>query len=151
MGARSLVEALLVQFFWKMLGIEDSVDSHYLMHSRTQLDWIRIALRNVWLMRVAASDRSVAIKDMKDALHYWVFEQADWYQRKADKQASSVIFHKKISRIALWTAIAGAAVIPASLLVLSGSCSMIAQGQHYAAPQTLLYRILHFVITVPAL
>ena len=42
---RALAEGLRVQFFWQILGICDSVDEHYLGHQRSDLEWIRYALR----------------------------------------------------------------------------------------------------------
>jgi hypothetical protein len=151
LDSRAFAEALRVQFFWEMSGIEEPVDNFYLVHYRTQLDWIRLALRNVWLMRVAASSHLVAPRDVEAILYYWVLDQAEWYRCKAEKQARSVDLHRRISRIALWTAVAGAIVVPASLLVHAGCCSAIAKWQQVAAPRTLFYRTLHFVFTIPAL
>lgn len=80
-----------------------------------------------------------------------MLDQAEWYRSKTKKQARSVDLHRRISQIALWTAVVGAIVVPASLLVPAGCCSAIAKWQQLAAPGTLLYRTLHFVFTIPAL
>jgi hypothetical protein len=42
---RALAEGLRVQFFWRLLGISDHVEDHYLGQQRSELEWIRYALR----------------------------------------------------------------------------------------------------------
>ena len=42
---RALAEGLRVQFYWRLIGLEDCVEDHYLSMQRGDLDWIRIALR----------------------------------------------------------------------------------------------------------
>jgi hypothetical protein len=42
---RALAEGLRVQFFWRLLGIPDQVEDHYLGQQRSELEWIRYALR----------------------------------------------------------------------------------------------------------
>jgi hypothetical protein len=38
---RALAEGLRVQFFWRLLGIADPVEDHYLAQQRSELEWIR--------------------------------------------------------------------------------------------------------------
>lgn len=42
---RALAEGLRVQFFWRLLGLPDAVEDHYLDKQRDELQWIRYALR----------------------------------------------------------------------------------------------------------
>lgn len=42
---RALAEGLRVQLFWWLAGIHDSVADHYLRKQRSELDWIRQAIR----------------------------------------------------------------------------------------------------------
>jgi hypothetical protein len=46
---RALAEGLRVQLFWRLAGLPDSVADHYLRKQRSELDWIRDAVR-VWNM-----------------------------------------------------------------------------------------------------
>lgn len=43
---RALAEGLRVQLFWDLSGIENEVDDHYLRQHRTELEWIRNAIRS---------------------------------------------------------------------------------------------------------
>lgn len=47
---RSLAEALRVQIFWQLAGLSESVADYYLRNLRTELDWIRQAIRSVNLI-----------------------------------------------------------------------------------------------------
>ena len=49
LDARALAEALRVQFFWCLAGITESAASFYLRNLRSDLDWIRICIRNATL------------------------------------------------------------------------------------------------------
>jgi len=42
---RALAEALRVQFFWKLLGLPDKVENHYLQKQKGELEWILDAIR----------------------------------------------------------------------------------------------------------
>lgn len=53
---RALAEALRVQFFWRMAGLRESVADHYLRTFRSELDWIRQAVRSCNLVAGAVSD-----------------------------------------------------------------------------------------------
>ncbi|MGA2352335.1 MAG: hypothetical protein ABSF70_18005 [Terracidiphilus sp.] len=96
LDTRAFAEALRVQYFWELSGIEEPVDSHYLVHCRTQLDWIRMALRNIWLMHEATENHLVATRDMRETLNYWVSDQADWYRSRAEKQAKRQLPHSRV-------------------------------------------------------
>lgn len=49
---RALAEGLRLQFFWKLSGLPDLVVDHYLSKQRTELDWIRDAIRR-WTEPIA--------------------------------------------------------------------------------------------------
>jgi hypothetical protein len=42
---RALAEALRIQLFWRLAGLQDSVVDHYLRRQRGELEWVRQALR----------------------------------------------------------------------------------------------------------
>ncbi len=42
---RALAEAMRVQYFWHMAGIEENVADHYLRKHKGELEWIRYAIR----------------------------------------------------------------------------------------------------------
>jgi len=90
---RALAEGLRVQLFWKFAGIQDSVADHYLRKQRSELDWVRNAIRNWWLLSIencshaeisaqANLDRSSSL-----VLKYWIQDQKTYFV-KASKQNS---------------------------------------------------------------
>jgi hypothetical protein len=73
---RALAEGLRVQFFWRMAGLPDSAADHYLRMQRSELDWIRNAIR-VWAMPTTP--------EPGDRLHlvltHWVKDQHAYFTR----------------------------------------------------------------------
>ena len=115
---RALAEALRVQFFWSLAGIPRSVSEDYLQHHRTELDWIRSALRAVSVFLVAERDhRPGDAAGIRLALEHWVEDQANWYAGKSVKQAVTLKRLDRWSGILLFAVWLVSMLIPLSLLV----------------------------------
>ena len=76
---RALAEGVRVKFFWQLVGIEDEIADHYLHKQRSELDWIRYALRvwNIDIERtIAGAETSLSLKERIEAtLQFWVDDQ----------------------------------------------------------------------------
>lgn len=80
---RAVAEGARVRFFWKAAGIQDSVADNYLDEQRTELDWIRNALR-AWDSAVgsAAAGGSEDARGRLDfALKHWVEHQRHYFSK----------------------------------------------------------------------
>ena len=84
---RSLAEGLRVQFFWEYAGIRDSAGDYYLRKQKSELDWIRYALRT---MAIPSEDEAFSRHtDISESqyerfglvLKHWVSDQARYYPR----------------------------------------------------------------------
>jgi hypothetical protein len=56
---RALAEGLRVQLFWELSGLPDEAADHYLRKQRTELDWIRNAIRSCRVAAMQACDAHV--------------------------------------------------------------------------------------------
>jgi hypothetical protein len=108
---RALAEALRVQFFWELSGIEESVADYYLRHYREETDWIHSALHNLYLLREKGTS-SCSRRTLDIIQQYWVSDQMSWYQTKAKIQQKQVIKRARYSKVALWTVIVLSSLIP---------------------------------------
>lgn len=91
---RALAEGLRVQWFWHVAGLPSSVADHYLRKQRTELDWIRHAIR-IWHLRAPTEDdaRNSPGDQMSLVSEHWVRNQADYYAhavRRDDGRAKSL-------------------------------------------------------------
>jgi hypothetical protein len=154
LDARALAEALRVQFFWTMAGIDEPVDKYYLMDRRTELDWIRIALKNVWLLHQDPLDAATTTPHLQAVLDNWVKHQAKWYRVKADRQSRSVHRREKVSQYALLLAVLWSILVPVSILV-PGPWHAVAPWRTLGSEQQFgsdwVYQALHVALAVPAL
>jgi hypothetical protein len=154
LDARALAEALRVQFFWTMAGINEPVDKYYLMDRRTELDWIRIALKNVWLLHQDTLDGTMTRPDLQAVLDNWVKHQAKWYRVKADRQSRSVRRREKVSQYGLLLAVVWSILVPVSILV-PGPWHALAPWRSLGPEQKFgsdwVYQALHVALAVPAL
>jgi len=102
---RALAEGLRVQLFWRLAGLEDEVVDHYLRKQRTELDWIRNAIRarNVPVTQVAARDYTSgsahcepdclqAIKEL--VRDHWLNDQRNFFTRNTGRDARKLKRHE---------------------------------------------------------
>ena len=83
---RALAEVLRIQFFWRLADIEASVADRYLGKQRSELDWIRSAIRFTMLLADAPQTESALAssppRDRLDAVvSRWVQEQREYFHR----------------------------------------------------------------------
>lgn len=93
---RALAEGLRVRLFWDVAGVEDEIADNYLHKQRSELDWIRYALR-VWkphLTEEIISD-SPSRPELSDAgrleivRRRWIDDQRAYFARSAAREESS--------------------------------------------------------------
>jgi hypothetical protein len=86
---RALAEGLRVQFFWKLADVKDSVADYYMRKQKSELDWIRNAVRST-MTETCDGDQDTAemvpLTDrLKQVLHHWVEDQAKYFGRAAHR------------------------------------------------------------------
>jgi hypothetical protein len=154
LDTRALAEALRVQFFWTIAGINEPVDKYYSMDRRTELDWIRIALKNVWLLHQDKLTATATSSDLSTVLDNWVKHQAKWYRVKAARQSRSVHRREKVSQYGLLLAVLWSILVPVSILV-PGPWHALTPWKSLGPQQQFgsdwVYQALHVALAVPAL
>lgn len=80
---RALAEGLRVQFFWLLAGLPNSVADHYLRKLRSELDWIRLAIRNMTGETPPHATPAQADSAARLAWEHWVENQARYFARSA--------------------------------------------------------------------
>jgi hypothetical protein len=89
---RALAEGIRVQFFWLVAGLPEAAAEHYLRKQRTELDWIRNALRSAMVFAAPAPDPDLAF--LKER---WIDDQGAFFKRamhrdqKLDQQLANVV------------------------------------------------------------
>ncbi len=150
LDTRALAEALRVQFFWTVAGIAKPVDRYYLVDRRAELDWIRIALKSVWLLHEGTASKP----NLECVLEDWVKNQETWYRMKADRQSRSVHRREKISKYGLLLAVLWSILVPVSIKV-PGPWHAFAPWKSLGPEQQFgsdwVYQALHIALAVPAL
>jgi hypothetical protein len=108
---RALAEGLRVQFYWSLAGLSDSVADHYLRKQRGELDWIRIAIRNLADPSVCGAPISRRIEQVQE---FWVTSQARYFVRAAHRDEG------KLERYEAWVkALVVASPVVAALTALA--------------------------------
>jgi hypothetical protein len=94
---RALAEGLRVQFFWRLAGHMESVESHYLRKHRAELDWIRTAIRVHWALHggeyIPSNPAGGQPDRMGWVLQHWVDDQLGFFQRRAENETHK---HEKL-------------------------------------------------------
>ena len=114
---RAVAEGARIRFFWKVAGISDSVADNYLEEQRTELDWIRNALR-AW---DAGSPPPAGTEDEREALGFalkhWVNHQRRYFSKAArdNRERAELIEGGVTAAVFLAIAIAVGIAIAAAL------------------------------------
>ncbi len=141
---RALTEGLRVQFFWRLAGIRESVADYYIGEQRSELDWIRHALR-IWSIPKGSRGERLEIAEPPSLVEHWPVILKDWVASQYSYFAeSSRREDGKMKRMQLWghifflagLAIAAVNVIyqisahdePIARLLLAGSIAPIIAG-----------------------
>jgi len=77
---RALAEALRVQIFWQLSGINKSVADFYSRKHREELEWIRISIRALCTYNWVADQVNLEL-----VKRYWVDNQRRYFQKRAEK------------------------------------------------------------------
>lgn len=120
---RALAEGLRVAFFWRVARLPISVADHYLRKQKSELDWIRIALRNAssqWRVPAARSSATRTIVDVNEGAgnipvtlteeetslrleivaHHWVEDQQKYFAKSAARsEKKSEHFERWVKRL----------------------------------------------------
>ena len=154
LDARALAEAVRVQFFWTIAGISEPVDRYYLADRRAELDWIRIALKNVWLLHQGQQDSDETRPRLQTVLDFWVKNQERWYRVKADRQSRSVHRRETVSKNALRLAVGWSIAVPFGVMLLSrwhGRPFWKSFGSEQQFESDWIYQSFHVALALPAL
>lgn len=125
---RTVAEGLRVQFFWCLASLSLkhfnlSVADHYLRKQKSELDWIRHAIR-VWNIPEAVDDGfqhpaadSPRMSYLDLLLKHWVREQAEFFTRRAKEDQETLERNERWSRILLWSGVGVTILLAMALLV----------------------------------
>lgn len=100
---RAMAEALRVQIFWQLAGIRKNILSYYLPQHRSELDWIRNALRYFTLRKIQAENASPLFQRhlSQAALSFvsegWVNHQTRYFRRTSHRKQWRSTWFKRIS------------------------------------------------------
>lgn len=105
---RAVTEALRVQFYWGIAGINESVADHYLEEKRSVLDWIRVAIRYSCLDAMPDS-KITETNNFKNNISYdkiveiirsnWIFDQKEYFTKNALRMSRQMAIHEKTAKI----------------------------------------------------
>ena len=99
---RAIAEGCRVAFFWHISGIDGSVSDNYLAKQRSELDWIRTALRgwDIDFMNKTAVSMALQKVRLRFVLRHWVGGELDYFTDTAGKQEGKLIsMELKLSRL----------------------------------------------------
>lgn len=136
---RALAEGLRVQFFWRLAGLQDTVANYYLGNHRTELDWIRSALRN-WNIPAAAFERVRRVDVVKE---HWVRDQYRYFRKSTDENPHRTFATVTDACMLVAMAVAGGDLFylltfpnshPHAVVVMAIALALIVAGlaQHYS-------------------
>lgn len=77
---RALAEGLRLEIFWKLAGLKDCVVDHFLTKQRTELNWVRDAIR-----RWSAPVDPLQTPNWQLVGTHWIRNQFDFFTRAARK------------------------------------------------------------------
>jgi len=89
---RALAEGLRVQLYWLLLGFDAQAADYYLRRQRTELDWIRVAIRNC-VLPIARPPATSPVEHVELVSKMWVARQLAYYKgsgKEKEERAAQV-------------------------------------------------------------
>jgi hypothetical protein len=111
---RGLAEALRIQFFWRLAGLNDCVADHYLGRHRWELEWIRNACRSS-LVAANCPLGPVSEDTRKLVQDCWIAPQQTYLSHAIVRQEHKLEKFERIIGICFWAGLA--AIFGLSLLI----------------------------------
>jgi len=94
---RTLAEALRIQFYWNIAGINKNVSDYILRIYRKEFTWVKHILSAVY--GITYKNRSISSETINDLTDNWVKNQADFFESAIKKMRTQINFYHNISNI----------------------------------------------------
>ncbi len=118
-----------VQFFWRVAGLPDAAEDHYLRKQRSELEWIRYALRTWNAFGTdgadAAGEPAAAGAGVGFVARRWVRGQHQWFRKSARCERGRHLGWRGTGDALFILNLAGAAALFVVLLILLGRQSAV--------------------------
>lgn len=101
---RTLAEALRIQFYWNIAGINKNVSDYILRIHRKEFTWVKHILSAVY--GITYNNKSISSDTINDLTHNWVKNQADFFESAIRKMTKQIGFYHNISNISFAIAFA---------------------------------------------
>lgn len=101
---RTLAEALRIQFYWNVAGINRNVSDYILRIHRKEFTWVKHILSAVY--GITYNTNPISSETINDLTHNWVKNQADFFESSISKMTKQIGFYHRISNISFTFAIA---------------------------------------------
>ncbi len=111
---RALAEAMRVHLFWKLAGVRENAADFYLRTCRSQLDWIRAALRS-WSLQSGEHDcgcptaagATLSPAALKQICRRWMRDQLRFFRKNTKRDHRNAEYFHIRSKVCLRISMAG--------------------------------------------
>ena len=94
---RTLAEALRIQFYWNIAGINKNVADYILRIHRKDFTWIKYIMSSIY--GVTFNNKTITSESINDLIFNWVGNQASFFRSKVEKMRKQLGFLNKIANI----------------------------------------------------
>jgi hypothetical protein len=99
---RTLAEALRIQFYWNIAGINRNVSDYILRIHRKEFTWVKHILSAVY--GISYNNGSISSETINDLTENWVKNQAGFFESAIWKMTKQISFYHMVSNISFVTA-----------------------------------------------
>ena len=92
---RTLAEALRIQFYWNIAGINKNVSDYILRIHRQDFTWIKYIMSAIY--GVTFNNKNITSESINDLIYNWVVNQANFFRSSVNKMTKQLGFFNKIS------------------------------------------------------
>jgi hypothetical protein len=92
---RTLAEALRIQFYWNIAGINKNVSDYILRIHKKDFTWVKQLLSAIY--GISYNNRTMSSETIKDLNDNWVKNQADFFKSSISRMTQQLNFYHKIS------------------------------------------------------
>jgi hypothetical protein len=94
---RTLAEALRIQFYWNIAGINKNVSDYILRIHRKDFTWIKYIMSAIY--GVTFNNKPITSESINDLIYNWVENQASFFRSKVEEMARQLGLLNRIANV----------------------------------------------------
>jgi hypothetical protein len=94
---RTIAEALRIQFYWNLAGIDKNVSDFFLRIHRKDFTWLKHMLSAIY--GISYTNRQISTEAVSDLIKHWIRDQSRFFKDSMIKMSKLISFYSRVANV----------------------------------------------------